>query len=56
MEADGSFAQESERQFWLKMSSFLLKKIIKEKIPGFQSLKIIQALTDRAIEPSFFFV
>lgn len=31
MEADGSFAQESERQFRLKMSSFLLQGKKKKK-------------------------
>lgn len=58
MVGDGSLAQESKRQDWLKRTAFLLKKkkslSTMLMLPGFQSLKIIQTLTDGAIEPSFF--
>jgi len=64
MEGDGSLAQESKRQDWLKRSSFLVRKKRKKKKkkslsavlmpPGFQSLKIIERVTDGATEPSFF--
>lgn len=62
MEGDGSLAQESKRQDWLKRTAFYLKKkkVRKKKVsamlmpPGFQLLKITQTLTDGAIEPSFF--